>query len=311
MLESGGGGGGTSGGEAAGASKFKSATGGSSSSGSSVYMGAISGSGYVSPYAPSGATGQRSASGNQNALSSDNYLSKNDAYSYFNNFNGKQLRDFIAAGQMAGQLQDDAGFMEGQKLWNKLVDASAGLTAAGRKIAPLDVLAGYLGKGPLGSKGAGGQSLWQVQYRSGRKFLVNTQTGQVKYEGPRFETTYQKTIDLTDPTTAKAIATSIFQQLLHRDPGNGELGGYADALRTAEQQSPVVANTTTEYDPDTGEPVGTTTSTSGGFSADAKQYLAQQRIKKSKEYGVVQAATTYESALENAIFNNPFGSVAS
>lgn len=308
MLE--GDGGGTGGGEAAGASKFKSGAAASSTAGGNVYMGSLSGSGYVSPYAPTGATGQTSASGNKNLLSSDSYLSKNDAYGYFNNFSGKQLRDFIALGQVTGLLGDNDGFIEGQKLWKKLVDASAGLTAAGRKVAPLDILSSYIGKGPLGAAGSGksGASLWQVEYRSGRKFLVNTQTGQVKYQGPKFETTYQKTIDMTDPTTAKALATSVFQQLLHRDPGTGELASYGDALRTAEQSSPVIANTTTEYDPNTGEAIGTSTNTTGGLTADAKQYLEQQKVKKSKEYGVVQSATTYENALENAIFNNPFGS---
>lgn len=241
-----------------------------------------------------------------------NYVSKQEAYGVVDQFSGKQLRDFVATGQAAGLLQDDAGYMEAQALWKKLVDASARLTGAGRKIAPTDVLAGYLGKGPLAGTGAAAAAkaaLWQEQWRSGRKFLVNTQTGEVKYQGPRFETTYQQSIDMTDPGTAKALATSVFQQLLHRDPGKGELDGFAGALRTAEQQSPSVTQTTTEYDPTTGEPVGTTSSSSGGMSADAKAYMAQQRIKKSKEYGAVQAATTYSNALENAVFNNPFGSL--
>lgn len=296
MLE--GSGGGTGGGESTGKDKFLSGSSTTTSSAAGqVYMGSLMTEGA----GPGGAAGK---------IMQPQLLSKNDAYSYFNSFSGKQLRDFIATGQVAGQLQDDAGFIEAQKLWKKLVDASAGLTAAGKNVAPLDVLASYVGKGPLGAAGTGSNaSVWQTEYRSGRKFLVNTQTGQVKYQGPKFETTYQKSIDLTDPTTAKAIATSVFQQLLHRDPGNGELGSYGDALRTAEQQSPVVANTTTEYDPNTGEAVGTTTNTTGGLTSDAKQYLEAQKVKKSKEYGAVQAATTYENALENAIFNNPFGSV--
>jgi len=286
-----------SGGEQAGAQRFQSSGSGAATVGGTVYMG----SSMTEGAGPGGAASK---------IQQPNYLTKQLAYQYFNNFSGKQLRDFIAAGQVSGQLQDDAGFLEGQKLWKKLVDASAGLTAAGHNVSPLDVLASYTGKGPLGAAGSGkSASVWQTQYRSGRKFLVNTQTGEVKYEGPRFETTYQKTIDLTDPTTAKAIATSVFQSLLHRDPGNGELGGFSDALRSAEQNSPVVTNTTTEYDPNTGEVVGQTASTSGGLSSDAKSYLATQRIKKSKEYGAVQAATTYENALENAVFNNPFGSV--
>lgn len=298
MLEDGGGGG--SGGEAAGANKFKTGGSGGSASAGQVFMGTPSGAGFVSSFAPTGATGA--------APAAPMYLTKNQAYEFYNGMNGKQLQDFIATGQVAGLLQDDDGFIEGQKLWKKLVDASAGLTKAGNNVTPMDILASYMGKGPLG-KGKKQQSLWQTQFRGGRKFLVNTQTGEVKYEGPQFETTYQKSIDLTDPTTAKAIATTVFQQLMHRDPGKGELAGYGDALRNAEQQSPTMTQSTVEYDMDTGEQVGVTNNSTGGFGADAKQYLAEQRIKKGKEYGAVQAATTYSNALENAVFNNPFGSL--
>lgn len=243
--------------------------------------------------------------------SKDIITTKQDAYTVIDNYSGKQLRDFINMGIVAGQLQEDAGYMEAAAFWKKLVNASASLTAAGRKVSPVDVLSGYLGKGPLatGQPGAAGESLWQTQFRGGRKFLVNSETGEVKYQGPRFETTYNKSIDLTDPTTAKAIATSIFQQLMHRDPGKGEMAGFSDALRAAEQQSPVVTNTTVEYDMNTGEPVGQSSTSSGGLTADAKQYMAEQRIKGTKEYGAVQAATTYSNALESAIFNNPFGSL--
>lgn len=293
-------------GEDAGANRFKSGGGSGKSSSGQVYMG-------LTPQVTTNIGGRDSvltgSYGQNNMARLPFMLSKNEAYDFYNGMSGKQLRDFINAGQVSGQLQDDAGFMEGQSLWKKLVDASAGLTKAGNNVSPWDVLASYMGKGPLGVGKNKGPSLWQVQYRGGRKFLVNSQTGEVKYEGPKFETTYQKTIDLTDPTTAKAIATTVFQQLMHRDPGKGELSGYGDALRTAEQQSPVVTHTTTEYDMNTGEAIGATNNTTGGFSADAKQYLAEQKIKKTKEYGAVQAATTYSNALENAIFNNPFGSM--
>lgn len=251
--------------------------------------------------------------GERNLPRIDSYLSKSEANQFINNLTGKQLADMQAKMIYAGLIKDGDGIIEMQTKWKKLVDASYGLTQAGQKITPMDVLDSYLGKGPLGGKGGmGGQagaSLWQTQYRGGRKFLVNTQTGEVKYQGPRFETTYNKTIDLTDPTTAKAIATTVFQQLMHRDPGKGELGGYGDALRQAEQQSPVVTNTTTEYDPNTGEAIGTSSTQQGGLSANGKQYLAEQRVKKTKEYASTQAATTYMNALEQAIFNNPFGSI--
>lgn len=289
----------SSGGEEAGKNKFLSGDSATSGAGGgTVYMGGkppvrIEGKGY---YTPKG----------------DITLSLNDAYNFYDGLSGKQVRDFVAAGMAAGQLADDAGWMEGKALWKKLVDASASLYAANQKVTPQDVLASYLGKGPLGAgtTGASGEaSAWQVQYQGGRKFLVNSQTGEVKYQGPQFETTYSKSIDLTDPTTAKAIATSMFQQLMHRDPGKGEMASFASALRTAEENSPVVTNTTVEYDPNTGQAIGQSSESTGGFGADAKQYLAQQQIKGNKEYGAIQASTTYANALENAVFNNPFGSL--
>lgn len=292
----------SSSGEDAGASKFLSGTTAGGGGGGNVYMGQKYQGTMNSPHGGSG-----SVAPDKGAAYT---LPLNDAYSVFDSFSGKQLRDFINKGIVAGQLKDDAGFMEGRALWKKLVDASASLTAAGRQVTPSDVLDSYLGSGPLGKAGQlSNQSVWQTQYRGGRKFLVNSQTGEVKYQGPQFETTYSKTIDLTDPTTAKAIATSIFQQLMHRDPGKGEMAQFASALNTAEQNSPVVTNTTTEYDMNTGEAIGQTNKSTGGFGADAKQYLAQQQAKKNKEYGAIQASTTYANALESAIFNNPYGSM--
>lgn len=283
--------------------------------GSQIYMGTVSGSGYVSSYAPTGATGQMPSTGQRGGkptLGPDLFLSKNQAYDYLNNLNGKQLAGIRAKMVYGGLIQENDGFLEMLTKWKKLVDAAQGLSKANRKISPMDILDSYLGNGPLGGKGGLGPnvgSVWQVQYRGGRKFLVNSVTGQVKYEGPRFQTTYQKNIDLTDPTTAKAIATSVFQQLMHRDPGQGELSAYGSALHQAEQANPQVTQTTTEYDMNTGEPIGETNRTSGGLSADAKQYMAEQKIKGTKEYASVQAATTYMNALESAILNNPFGSV--
>jgi hypothetical protein len=306
MLEAGGGGKG--GGEQAGADKFKTGTAGTGSTGSfgsgQVYMGTS----YQAPYGPHGGSGAVAPDKGQSVMAS-----KAEAYQFINTLDAKALANIQAKMRLAGLISDNDGYLEMVTKWKKLVDASAGLTAAGRKVSPLDVLDSYLGVGPMGGKsGLGGPStgsVWQTEYRGGRKFLVNTVTGQVKYEGPRFQTTYDKSIDLTDPVTAKAIATSVFQQLMHRDPGKGELGGFSDALRNAEQASPVVTQQTTEYDPNTGEPIGTTENRSGGLSSDAKQYLAEQRVKGTKEYASTQAATTYMNALESAIFNNPFGSI--
>ena len=198
-------GGGRSSGEQQAASQWMSGTeagGTTTTTKNRVYMGMAEGPGFASPFAPEGATGQQAAA--------PQYLSKQDAYNFFNTFSGKMLQDFIAKGQVAGQLADDAGLIEAKSFWKKLVDSSMGFTAVGRNVSPMDVLASYLGQGPMGVKGAGGagRPLWQTQYRGGRKFLVNSQTGEVQYKGPRFETTYNKALDITDPSTAKAVATS-------------------------------------------------------------------------------------------------------
>ena len=110
---------------------------------------------------------------------------------------------------------------------------------------------------------------------------------------------------LTDPDTAHAISTKMFQDLMGRDPGQGELGQFASALHQAEQNNPVVSTTTTQYNLDTGQPISSDTSSSGGVSAEGKQYLEEQKIKKSKEYGAYQAATTYQNAFENLVFGAP------
>lgn len=293
-------------GENAGKDKYKTGTAGGSTGtdAGQVYMGQER----VPLYQHGQGTAPTTVYGNQPIMTS-----RTLAYQFLNTLSGKQLADMQAKMMYGGLIGENDGIVEMQAKWKKLVDASYGLTQAGQKISPMDVLDSYLGKGPLGGKGGlgslPGASLWQVQYRSGRKFLVNSQTGEVKYQGPRFETTYNKAIDLTDPTTAHAIATSVFQQLMHRDPGKGEVGGFADALRNAEQQSPVVTNTTVEYDPNTGEPIGQSSTQSGGVTAEGKQYLAEQRVKGTKEYASTQAATTYMNAIENAIMNNPFGSI--
>jgi len=303
VLNAGGGGGGSST-ESSGASKFKASGGGGAKAGGQVYMGTRTTTGAEGRENDPNLSPAAIAQLGRQSKKVPIVLGESDALAAFDNMSQKQLRDFILSGQVGGQLTEDAGPIEAYALLKKLVALAQAYTAAGRKISPSDVLGMY-----VTSAAQNQQSAWQVQFRGGRKFLVNSQTGEVKYQGPKFETTYQKSVDLTDPVTAKAIATSLFQQMMHRDPGKGEMAGFADALRNAEQNSPVVAETTTEYDPNTGEAIGTNTTSSGGMTADAKAYLGQQKIKKSKEYGVTQAATTYANALEDAVFNNPFGSV--
>jgi hypothetical protein len=192
------------------------------------------------------------------------------------------------------------GPLEGAALWKKLVKEAANYGAAGQKVSPIDLMATYV-------KASGGGNAWT----SAGVWQINTQTGERRYTGPgtylgdgKAQMTDTR-VDLTDPDTARAISTQLFQNLMGRDPGEGELSAFANALHSAEQNSPVVSTTTTQYDMDTGQQLSSSTTQSGGLTADAKGYIQEQQIKGKKEYGVNQAVTTYQNAFENLIFGSP------
>lgn len=277
-------------GEAAGASRFGSSGPRTTSSGKygPVYMGPTSsGAGRVSAYAPTGATGQRRVGVRT--------LSKEEAEQDIYTWSSKKQMDFMAKAALAGLVKFGDGPMEASKLWKDLVKEASFYGKSGAKISPMDILDMYV-QGNNGGKG-----VWSKQ----GDFEVNSMTGERRYVGPRFKTTTASRVDLTDPATARAIATRMFQDLMMRNPGKGEIGAFATALAQAEQDSPVTETTTTEYDMTTGEPIGTKTASSGGLTADARAMIAEDRIKADPEYGAVQAATTYMNAFENAIYGAP------
>lgn len=222
-----------------------------------------------------------------------------EALTAYNDWTGKRRRDFLAQAKLAGLLDYNAGEIEGAGLWRDLVKEASFFGASKKnKISPWDLMSGY-----IKSKG-GAQAEWRKD-PSNADFEVNVLTGERRYVGPTFKTTTERRVDFTDPATARAIATKVFQDLMGRDPGSGELAGFSSALQAAEAESPVTATTTTEYDPTTGETVGTSTTSTGGIGQAGASYLAEQRAKGTKEYGAVQAATTYQNALENAIWGAP------
>jgi hypothetical protein len=230
----------------------------------------------------------------------DLWASQEDAYQDYFHWSTKKQQDFIAQGVLSGMLNLGDGAMEGSKLWKKLTNEAALYGAAGKKVSPFDIMASYV-------KANGGANAWHQQ----GVWSVNTVTGERRYEGPgkylgggkALQTDTR--VDLTDPDTAKAVATKLFQDMMGRDPGAGELGGFAGALHSAEEASPVVQNTTTEYDMETGQALNTSTQSSGGVTAEGKAYIGEQQIKKKAEYGAFQAATTYQNALESLVFGSP------
>lgn len=232
----------------------------------------------------------------------DVWISEADAINRFYGWKKKDQDDFLAKGIVSGLLKLGDGAMEASKLWGKLVKEAAQYGKAKKKVSPFDILASY-----VSAAGGMAKNSWQQM----GAFEVNVQTGERRYVGPgtylgdgRAQQVDTRT-DLTDPDTARAIATKLFQDMMGRDPGAGELSAFASALHTAESNAPVVNTTTTTYNMDTGQPVSTGTETSGGMTSEGRALIGENQIKGKKEYGVNQAVTTYQNAFENLIYGAP------
>lgn len=272
--------------------------GGGATSGGRVYM---------------GMTGNQLTGKNQDYLSPaaiaqlsrrkvERWATEEEAMADFYKWPEKKRRDLLAQFVMGGILPAGAGVLEAEGEWKKLIQASSRFGQAGQKVTPYDLLASY-----VKAAGGSGKDAWRPM----GAFEVNVVTGEKRYAGPgRYlgngvaQQTDTRT-DLTDPDTAKAIATKLFQDMMGRDPGAGELGAFANALHTAEASNPVTQTTTTSYNMETGQPLSQSTQSTGGMTAEGRAYLGEQQIKKGKEYGVTQAATTYQNAFENLIFGSP------
>lgn len=117
---------------------------------------------------------------------------------------------------------------------------------------------------------------------------------EVPFTGTR--TQVSKSVDLTDPTQAKAVINDVLSQMLGRAANPEELSQFTATLNAAERANPEVTTTTGTYD--AGDLVSTSSVTSGGV--DRGQIL-QDRAMNLPDYGAFQAATTYADALFRAI----------
>jgi hypothetical protein len=241
------------------------------------------------------------AAGKKQVAKRNIFLSVADALASYDTWTDKKRQDFLAKLKISGLVQADAGEIEAYRVWQVLVEESARKTANGRNVSPFDILGSYASQA-----GGMGKGAWQTS--ADGRWKTNVVTGERQYVGPRFTTTTDSRIDVTDPATARAIATKMFQELMGRDPGKGELANFGTALSSAEASNPAVATTTTEYGTagaQAGEVIGSSTVTSGGVSAEGKAQIAEEQAKKKPEYGATQSATTYMNALENEVYGAP------
>lgn len=208
---------------------------------------------------------------------SDLWLTPTEAWEDFYRWDEKQRRDLTAAGVISGQLKEGAGDIETAAWWKQLVTEAARYGAVGQRITPMDLAAGYV-----------------------------SAAGQARRSRAGARTTTQTNVDVTDPNTARALTTQLFQSLLGRDPSPGEIGSFAAALNAAERSSPSVTTTTTQYDEE-GRPLSSASTTTGGLTAAGQQQILAEKVKETKEYGVQQAATTYANATRRKIWGGPGG----
>lgn len=90
--------------------------------------------------------------------------------------------------------------------------------------------------------------------------------------GGAAKTTTSRTINYSDPKTAKAFTQSAFRSLLGRDPSDAEFAQFQKTLRQAEAASPTVTTTTRS-----GNTYSTTTS--GGLGLRGTEMAVEEGIK--------------------------------
>lgn len=79
----------------------------------------------------------------------------------------------------------------------------------------------------------------------------------------------QRTINITDPTTAQALVRAMFTQSLGRAPSEQEIGDFVSALTGYEEENPSITTAQYEYDEQTGQHVQTESRTEGGADPSA------------------------------------------
>lgn len=169
-----------------------------------------------------------------------------------------------------GLIKDPNDFDSAYDVWKKAVTHAGRFAMTGKEIDPQDVL-DMMGDAANGPGGAGHRQQGPVTRRQ---------------------------IDLTDPETAKAWVQQAFQQSMGRAPEDAEIRAMIDALGRKEKANPTVQTTTpTKWD-DQGNPIDSTTTTSGGFNSQA---FLQNQISADPEATAHQAAGELYPALMQAL----------
>ena len=195
----------------------------------------------------------------------------NAAFGTWYSFDDQKRGDLTKKMWYLGLIKDPHDFDSAYNVWKTAVTHAGRFAMTGKEIDPQDVL-DMMGDAANGPGGSGG----------------------TRIQGP----VTRRQIDLTDPETAKAWVQQAFQQSMGRAPEDAEIRAMVDALGRKEKASPQIQTTTpTKWD-DQGNPIDSTTTTTGGVNAQA--YL-QNQISADPEATAHQAAGELYPALMQAL----------
>ena len=163
-------------------------------------------------------------------------------------------------------------------VWQDAVDLAARFLASGKKVTPWKAAELMAQSGTSGGGSRYGSS--------GGAFTGN-------------RSSTSRSVDLTDPATAKAITNDSLSQALGRAARPEELSQFLQVINSAERASPTVTSSNTRYD--NGEAVSQSSTTSGGLTSAARSQMVTDRAQGMPEYGAYQAASTYFNSLLDAL----------
>lgn len=161
------------------------------------------------------------------------------------------------------------------KLWLDAIEEARGASLVS-PTTPWQILEAWAGN-PSGYSGAGA---------GGRK------------QGPRTITQTSKSVNLTDPKTARAIAKQALRAELQRDPTKAEFATFIAGLGAAEKASPTVTKTTSKFDAE-GTQTSSSSTTSGGVNAQA--FADDWMKRKDPEADAIRAGQEYFSAAQQLV----------
>lgn len=148
------------------------------------------------------------------------------------------------------------------EMWQRAVSEAEAAASVTPGMTPWDVLDGWAKDGAPGTLKAE-----QTERERREAFFAEDPPD------PYSITRTQKTINLTDPDTARALITQLLERELGRRPSDNEIRDFTSALNRKERESPSVTTTTENYayDAEAGQVVqtGSESTTEGGAPAPA------------------------------------------